>query len=170
MASRTKNTYHEFPGIAKDGNEVWFGQNVQLIFEGGQVIGFQCLARNITAIKQAQDALRIARDQALEASRAKTQLLSKVSHELRTPLGGILGYAELLHDNMFGELNEKQKRGTTEIIESANHLTDMVNELLDEAQMQSNTLSLHEGKFSPAALLQQSISGMEMLARKSIHW
>ncbi len=167
LASRTKITYHEFPGIAKDGNEVWFGQNVQLIFEGGQIIGFQCLARNITAIKQAQDALRIARDQALEASRAKSQLLSKVSHELRTPLGGILGYAELLHDNMFGELNEKQKRGTAEIIESANHLTDMVNELLDEAQMQSNTLSLHERKFLPATLLQQSISGMEMLARKN---
>lgn len=167
LASRTPNTYHEFPGIAKDGNEVWFGQNVQLIYDGDQIIGFQCLARNITAIKQAQDALRIARDQALEASRAKTQLLSKVSHELRTPLGGILGYAELLRDNMFGELNEKQKRGTVEIIESANHLTDMVNELLDEAQMQSNTLSLHERKFSPARLLEQSISGMEILARKN---
>ncbi len=167
LASGTPNTYHEFPGIAKDGSEVWFGQNVQLIFEGSQIIGFQCLARNITAIKQAQDALRIARDQALEASRAKTQLLSKVSHELRTPLGGILGYAELLRDNMFGELNEKQKRGTMEIIESANHLTEMVNELLDEAQMQANTLTIRDRKFAPAILLEQSISGMEVMAHKN---
>ncbi len=167
LASRTPNTYHEFPGIAKDGSEVWFGQNVQLIYEGDQVIGFQCLARNITAIKQAQDALRIARDQALEASRAKTQLLSKVSHELRTPLGGILGYAELLRDNLFGELNEKQRRGTLEIIESANHLTDMVNELLDEAQMQANTLTIRDRKFAPDVLLQQSISGMEVIAHKN---
>ena len=128
FVSKTKNTYHEFPGLATDGREVWFGQNVQLIFEGDQVVGFQALARDITAIKQAYEALRIARDQAMEASRAKSQLLSKVSHELRTPLGGILGYAELLHDNTFGELNAGQKKATHEIMESANYLTNMVNE------------------------------------------
>jgi PAS domain S-box-containing protein len=166
LVSKTQNTYHEFPAIAKDGSEIWFGQNVQLIYEGDQIIGFQCLARNVTAIKQAQDALRIARDQALEASRAKSQLLSKVSHELRTPLGGILGYSELLRDDMFGELNAEQKRVTNEIMDSANFLNTMVNELLDEAQMQSNTLSLREQQFSPAALLKSSTSGMEALARK----
>ena len=166
FTSKTMNTYHEFPGVAADGREVWFGQNVQLIFDGNQVVGFQALARDITAIKQAQDALRIARDQALEASRAKSQLLSKVSHELRTPLGGILGYAELLHDNVFGELNAGQTRATTEIVESVNYLTNMVNELLDEAQIQANTTVLQETKFSTAALLQQSTSGMEILAGK----
>jgi PAS domain S-box-containing protein len=166
LASKTKNTYHEFPAIANDGSEVWFGQNVQLIYDGEKIVGFQCLARNITAIKQAQDALRIARDQALEASRAKSQLLSKVSHELRTPLGGILGYAELLRDEIFGELNAQQKKGANEIMDSANYLTEMVNELLDEAQMQANTLILHERKFSPSALLKGSTSGMEVLAQK----
>ena len=166
FASKTKNTYHEFPGLASDGREVWFGQNVQLIFEGDQVVGFQALARDITAIKQAYEALRIARDQAMEASRAKSQLLSKVSHELRTPLGGILGYAELLHDNTFGELNAGQKKAAHEIIESANYLTSMVNELLDEAQVRANTTMLQETVFSPAALLQQSTAGTEVLARK----
>jgi PAS domain S-box-containing protein len=166
FASKTKTTYHEFPGIAKDGNEIWFGQNVQLIFDGDQIIGFQCLARNITAIKQAQDALRIARDQALEASRAKSQLLSKVSHELRTPLGGVIGYAELLRDGIFGELNEEQRRVSNEIIDSADYLTTMVNELLDEAQIQANRLSLREQTFSPSALLQASVSGMQVLAAK----
>jgi PAS domain S-box-containing protein len=166
LASKTPNTYHEFPGIAKDGTEIWFGQNVQLIYEGDRVIGFQCLARNITAIKQAHDALLIARDQALGASRAKSQLLSKVSHELRTPLGGILGYAELLHDDIFGDLNTRQKHVTNEIMESANYLTSMVNELLDEAQAQANTLTLRESSFSPAALLKASTSGMEVLAAK----
>ena len=53
---------------------------------------------------------RIAYDQAMEASRAKSQLLANVSHELRTPLGGILGYAELLKNGTFGELAEGQRR------------------------------------------------------------
>jgi PAS domain S-box-containing protein len=164
--SKTPVTYHEFPTTSSDGREIWFGQNVQLIFEGEQVVGFQALARDITAIKQAYEALRIARDQALEASRAKSQLLSKVSHELRTPLGGILGYAELLHDDTFGGLNAGQKKAAHEIVESANYLTSMVNELLDEAQTRANTTVLQELVFSPAALLQQSTAGTEVLASK----
>ena len=166
FASRTPNTYNEFPALATDGREIWFGQNVQLIFDGDQIIGFQALARDITFIKQAQEALRIARDQALEASRAKSQLVSKVSHELRTPLGGILGYGELLRDDTFGELNPGQRKAALEIVESANYLTSMVNELLDEAQLSANTAMLQQNPFSPNTLLQQASSGMEVLADK----
>jgi PAS domain S-box-containing protein len=166
FVSKTKNSYHEFPAVTVDGREVWFGQNVQLIYEGDEIVGFQALARDITAVKQAQDAMRIAYDQALEANRAKGQLLSKVSHELRTPLGGILGYAELLQGNTFGELNDGQLKASTEIVESANYLTGMVNELLDEAQMSSTTTTLSLRKFSPFELLQQAASGMDIVARK----
>jgi len=164
--SKTPITYHEFPAIASDGREFWFGQNVQLIFAGDQVIGFQSLARDITEIKQAQESLRIARDQALEASQAKTHLLSKVSHELRTPLGGILGYAELLRDNTFGELNAGQKKAATEIIESTNYLSNMVNELLDEAQIRARTAILQETNISPTRLLEAVSSSLEVLAGK----
>jgi PAS domain S-box-containing protein len=164
--SKTPSTYNEFPAQATDGREIWFGQNVQLIFDGEKIVGFQALARDITAIKDAQDALRLARDQALEASRAKSLLLSKVSHELRTPLGGILGYAELLHDDTFGELHDGQKKAVLQIVDSANHLTSMVNELLDEAQLSANTARLQEKPFSPVALLGQACSGMEVLAAK----
>ena len=163
---RTPSTYHEFPALATDGREIWFGQNVQLIFEGEKVAGFQALARDITAVKQAQDAIRLARDQALEASRAKSLLLSKVSHELRTPLGGILGYGELLRDDTFGTLSDGQKKAVLQIVESANYLTNMVNELLDEAQLSANTATLQERPFSPTALLRQTVAGLETLAVK----
>ena len=166
LASRTKTTYHEFPGVGPDGREIWIGQNVQLIYEGEKIVGFQALARDITAIKEAQEALRIARDQALEASQAKSQLLSKVSHELRTPLGGIIGYAELLQENAFGEVNQRQVKAVTEILDSADYLTNMVNELLDEAQMRGNTATLVEKMFSPHKLIQQATSGMDILAQK----
>ncbi len=164
--SKTPTAYNEFPVMAADGNQIWLGQNVQLIYEGDRVVGFQALARDVTAIKQAHDALRLARDQALDANLAKTRLLSKVSHELRTPLGGILGYAELLQRNTFGELNEKQRKAASEIVESSEYLASMVNELLDEAQLRSSTATLSEQVFSPFTLIQQAISGMDILAQK----
>lgn len=164
--SRTKSTYHEFPTMAADGREVWLGQNVQLIMDGDQLIGFQAIARDITAIRQAQEALHIAYDQALEASRAKSQLLAKVSHELRTPLGGILGYAELLQTGMFGPLAESQNKPVNEILQSANYLNEMVKELLDEAQIQANTSILKCRMFSPATLLQGAAAAMEILAQR----
>jgi PAS domain S-box-containing protein len=163
---KTPTTYYELPIIAGDGSDTWLGQKTQLIYEGDQIMGFQVFARDITAIKQAQDALRLARDQALEANLAKTRLLSKVSHELRTPLGGILGYAELLQRNRFGELNEKQLKATSQIIESSEYLATMVNELLDESQLRSNTAILQESVFSLAKLVQQATSGLDILAQK----
>jgi PAS domain S-box-containing protein len=166
LLRKIPSSYHEFPAVATDGREIWFGQNVQLILEGEKIIGFQALARDITAVKEAQDSLRLARDQALEASRAKSLLLSKVSHELRTPLGGILGYGELLRDHTFGELNAGQQKAVLQIVESANYLTNMVNELLDEAQLSANSATLQEKPFSPSSLLLQASAGMEILAAK----
>ena len=85
---------------------------MQLIIENGQPLGVQAVARDITKLKQAYEALFIARDQALEASQLKSQLLARVSHELRTPLGGVIGYAELLHHDTFGKLTDEQKNAT----------------------------------------------------------
>ena len=164
--SKTPNTYNEFPVATKDGRELWFGQNVQLLMEGDQVTGFQILARDITDVKRAQEALRISYDQAMEASRAKSQLLANVSHELRTPLGGILGYAELLKNGAFGPLVDDQKHATEEILQSVQYLTAMVNELLDEAQIQARTTSIQEKPFSPATLLQQATAGTQVLAQR----
>ncbi len=166
FVSKTPITYREVPIIAGDGSETWLGQKTQLTYEGDQITGFQVLARDITAIKQAHDSLRLARDQALEADLAKTRLLSKVSHELRTPLGGILGYAELLQRSRFGQLNEKQQKATSQIIESSEYLATMVNELLDEAQLRSSTAILQESVFSLSKLIEQAISGMDILAQK----
>jgi len=130
-----------------------------------KIIGYQAVARDITAIKQTQEALAISRDQALEGSRLKSQLLSRVSHELRTPLGAILGYAELLTMNTFGDLNTEQKDAATQIMESADYLSKMVNDLLDEAHVESKSMSLHKTMFSPVGLLQKVQSSMEILAQ-----
>ena len=112
----------------------------------------------------AQD-LERARDQALEASRLKSQLLAKVSHELRTPLGSIIGYSELLQGGTFGPVTTKQQQITQEVIDSAQYLTDLVNELLNQAQLESGKMQMTIGSFTAVELIDPIFSKMKILAQ-----
>ena len=164
--SGESNTYFEFPLVTSDGHELWLGQNVQIVREANQIVGFQAVARDITAIKHAQEALSLARDQAQEASHLKGDLLARVSHELRTPLSGILGYAELLRDQAFGTLSDDQKQVAETIVESTEYLTTMINDLMDQAQIEAKKLVLQFGRCSPSELLHSLEEIMGMLAQE----
>ena len=157
----------EFCNRKKNGETFWELASISPIEDDdGNIRFYVAVKEDITDQKQTQEALRIAYDQAMEASHAKSQLLANVSHELRTPLGGILGYAELLKNGMFGELAVEQKKATEEILQSVHYLTSMVNELLDSAQIQANRATLQKSIFSPVELIQQVASGTEILAQK----
>jgi PAS domain S-box-containing protein len=160
-----KEWHGEFCNRKKNGELYWEYASISPIIDAaGNITHYVAVKEDITERKEIEKALSLAHDQALEASRLKSQLLSRVSHELRTPLGGILGYAELLHDESFGALDETQKDATRQIIDSANYLKEMVNELLDEAQIEARTISLREENFSPAAILQRVEAAMSVLA------
>ncbi|MCL4302350.1 MAG: hypothetical protein KJ077_42065 [Anaerolineae bacterium] len=109
--------------------------------------------------------LVIARDQALEASRLKTELLAKVSHELRTPLGVILGYAEMLHMGTYGPLADKQRQPTQEIIDSTNYLTGLITDLLSQAQLDAGKFNLNISSFAPTDIVTNVHSKMSPLAQ-----
>jgi PAS domain S-box-containing protein len=117
------------------------------------------------AVKQDVTELITTRDTALEMNRLKTQLLTRVSHDLRTPLGAILGYAELMDYGSFGSLTEQQKKILAEIMSSVNDLIELVNELLDEAQLEARVIKLEIEPFMPRALLNKVETSMAVLAR-----
>ncbi len=143
----------------------WYELRIsQLHNKSKKIVGRVIVLHDISEQKRIANALAIARDQALESSRLKSQLLAKVSHELRTPLGGILGYAELLHDNTLGSLDETQKEAVGQIIGSTHYLTDMVNELLDEAQIESNSIKLKLKPLEISAMLEKVVTNLRILA------
>ncbi len=127
--------------------------------------GHLVVLRNITEIKEAEQALTRARDQALEASRLKTELLAKVSHELRTPLSAILGFAEMLQAGAYGPLSKEQVWITQKIVGSGYDLSYLVNDLLLQAQLEAGNLKLHPTLFAPTSLLAEVETKMQVLAQ-----
>jgi PAS domain S-box-containing protein len=156
----------EYRVVSRDGRVVWLRDEAVIIHdETGRPLGSQGILLDITERKQVEESMRYARDQALEASRLKSELLAKVSHELRTPLGAIMGYAEMLQEGIFGPLFIEQREATAEIIDSSHFLTTMVNELLDQAQLEAGRVKLNVKKMAPADLLEQVKSKLDVLAQ-----
>ena len=73
--------------------------------------------------------LTLAYEQSMEGNRQQNQLLAKIGHDIRTPLSAILGYGELLEQNIYGPLNDKQHGVISKIIDSAEQLLDFLNNL-----------------------------------------
>lgn len=119
--------------------------------------------QDITAAKEAELELGKAKEAAEEASRAKTDFLSRMSHELRTPLNSILGFAQIIQSEV-GEMDVKQGMCLDEIISAGWHLTDLVNEVLDVSRIESGKLSLKLGPVDICPIMEECINLVTPLA------
>ncbi|WP_407283335.1 PAS domain-containing sensor histidine kinase [Methanolobus sp. WCC1] len=104
--------------------------------------------QDITERKKVEDALLHAKIVAEAANRSKDEFLATMSHELRTPLTSIIGFSDILMDNMFGELNEKQNRYAGHILDAGNHLLQLINDVLDLSKVEAGKMELQYEYFS----------------------
>jgi PAS domain S-box-containing protein len=100
-----------------------------------------------------------------EVERMKNAFVSMASHELRTPLNAILGYAEMLEEGVFGVLPEKQRNTVERVVINTGHLLDIVNNLLNQAQIEAGTLTLEATPFVLADLVGGVLGVMDVLAQ-----
>ncbi|MCP5094560.1 MAG: hypothetical protein GY943_03285 [Chloroflexi bacterium] len=126
----------------------------------------QRVANRTSQLQIANTELRQARDKAVEANQYKTQLTARVSHELRTPLGSILGFTEMLRSGHYGEVNPKQQERLSKVVGITQHLAELINDWLDQAQLESGKLKIIPGIFSARELAAQVDDTMTVLAQK----
>jgi signal transduction histidine kinase len=101
-----------------------------------------------------------------EAEKLKTDFLANVSYQLRTPLNAIMGFAEMLHQQYFGKLNERQVEYTSSMIEAGHRLISLVNDILDLSTIEAGYLSLYPTEINVYALVERVAQLTREWARK----
>jgi signal transduction histidine kinase len=113
--------------------------------------------RLFNEIREKSGQLEVANDELAAASRHKSEFLANMSHELRTPLNAIIGFADVLEQRLFGELNARQADYTRDIASSGRHLLDLVNEILDLSKVEAGRMELEPSEFSLAETIRGAV-------------
>jgi signal transduction histidine kinase/ActR/RegA family two-component response regulator len=109
-------------------------------------------------VRETNKQLIVANEELAKVSQLKSEFLANMSHELRTPLNSILGLSQVLQEEVFGELNNKQQKSLQTIYNNGQHLLELINDILELAKIESGKLELHQENVSILSLCQNSLS------------
>jgi PAS domain S-box-containing protein len=144
-----------------------------LIDERGKVYQILGEARDISELKRTQYELQQVNEtlantnlELARATRLKDEFLANMSHELRTPLNAILGISEGLLDEVYGSLNDKQKKSIKTIERSGQHLLSLINDILDLSKIEAGKFDLQITSVSPQVISDYSLSFVRQQAFK----
>ena len=140
------------------------------VMHGGEKVGNIIFIRDMTRQKQTENEIRrvnldlaAARDQALQANRAKSAFLANMSHELRTPLNAIIGYSEMLQEEAEEVGDEENIPDLQKIHGAGRHLLTLINDILDLSKIEAGKMDLYSEPFEIAPLIQEVVATLQPL-------
>jgi PAS domain S-box-containing protein len=143
----------ELVALRRDGREFPAELSIWHIATGKKHL-FNAFVQDISERKRTEQALAVARDQAMEASRMKSQFLATMSHEIRTPMNGVIGLAELL---LGTDLRPEQRPYAEGLRSAGEALLAVINDILDFSKIEAGKLELEEVGFEPRHLVDEAM-------------
>ena len=135
-----------FSSESEDGTKTWISSSGKPRFStGGRFLGYRGADRSIDEQVRTERRLRRAWELAETANQAKSNFLAGMSHELRTPLNSIIGFSEIIRDQMLGPVGKPQyAEYASDVVSSGRHLLSLVDDVLDLSKIESSTFELSE--------------------------
>lgn len=134
----------EILNYRKDGSSYWVALNISPIYEKDEIVRFIAVETDITARKEAEQALVEAKEAAEQAAEAKANFLATMSHEIRTPMNAVIGMTGLLRET---QLDEEQREYVETVRLSGNNLLTIINDILDFSKIDAGHLELESQPF-----------------------
>lgn len=163
----------EYRLVHKDGSPVWIRDIFRIDRKADGSLELRGMMTDVTVLKsrelvlaERERELEVARDQAEAANRAKSSFLATMSHELRTPMNAIIGFAEVINSEAFGALTAKQREHVGDIMESGQHLLQLINDILDMSKIEAGRFEINEEMGDLAHLIGSSVRINEPLAMR----
>lgn len=114
--------------------------------------------RMVTELEQRESGLRAAKEEAEAANKSKSDFLANISHELRTPLNAVIGFSDLMRNEIHGPIGAKQYRDyLNDIHNSGTHLLEIINDVLDMSKVEAGQMDLFEAEFDLRAALEACV-------------
>jgi PAS domain S-box-containing protein len=170
-ARRTGKAEGVFERVRKSGVRFTASLAVTLRRDAADVpIGYLLISKDITEQKALEAQLR-AKNQELEeqysrvqeANRLKSEFLANMSHELRTPLNSIIGFAELMHKKKVGPVSPKHEEFLGDILTSARHLLQLINDVLDLSKVESGKMDFRAERVDLPRIVREVAESMRTL-------
>ena len=151
----------------KSGELFWESATISAVKNSSdKIINYIAIKDNISTRKEMESQLLQAKENADVANQSKSEFLANMSHELRTPLNSIIGFSQVLEDQILKDLTEKQQKYFNFIKDGGNHLLELVNDILDLAKIESGKIETEMKPFNFGEMLERSPSIIQTTAYK----
>lgn len=151
--------------IRKDGSMVDVELLALPVIVGGKNVGFIAIYHDISERVRAEEELRQSKEAAEAASQAKSTFLANMSHELRTPLNAIIGFTRLVKRRSGDALPQKQADNLDKVLDSADHLLDLINDVLDLSKIEAGRIDVQLTSFNIGSLVEACLETVQPLVR-----